>query len=301
MSVAMIGETIIDYDACGEGPPLVLIGGLGFGRWAWFRQVPAFSRHFRTITFDVRGERTLDGGVADLAGEAVGLLEHLRVRKAHILGTSLGGFVAQHLALERPEMVDRLVLIGTSYGRGGPQTMSAGALADMFGWGSLTAEGATRRGLETATSESYREKNPEEFERLVRWRMADAPSSASYREQARAGAGFDISGEVWRIGASALVLHGAEDRYVPLANAVALAEALPDARLRVLDRAGHLVFIERYADVNREVVTFLKRGDRRRERKGRREETRGGAAAGRIRGVLREGWRGVERLWTGPS
>jgi 3-oxoadipate enol-lactonase/4-carboxymuconolactone decarboxylase len=54
------------------------------------------------------------------------------------------------------------------------------------------------------------------------------------------------------------VIHGAEDRYVPVANAVALAEEIPGARLRVLDDAGHLIFIERYADVNREAVTFLK-------------------------------------------
>jgi pimeloyl-ACP methyl ester carboxylesterase len=54
------------------------------------------------------------------------------------------------------------------------------------------------------------------------------------------------------------VIHGAEDRYVPVANAAALAAAIPDGRLRVLEDAGHLVFIERFADVNREVVRFLK-------------------------------------------
>jgi 3-oxoadipate enol-lactonase len=62
---------------------LLLIGGLGFGRWGWFKQVPAFSRHFRTITFDVRGQRRLENGVGDLAGEVVALLDHLGVKKAH--------------------------------------------------------------------------------------------------------------------------------------------------------------------------------------------------------------------------
>src|SRR3712207_7501070 len=82
-------ETSIDYDVHGEGPPLILIGGLGFGRWGFFKQVPAFSRHFRTITFDVRGEQDLDSGVADLTANVVALLEHLGVRRAHVLGTSL--------------------------------------------------------------------------------------------------------------------------------------------------------------------------------------------------------------------
>jgi pimeloyl-ACP methyl ester carboxylesterase len=81
MPVAITGSTSIDYDITGEGPPLLLVGGLGFGRWEWFKQVPAFSRHFRTITFDVRGERRLDNGVGDLAGEVVSLLDHLGVKK----------------------------------------------------------------------------------------------------------------------------------------------------------------------------------------------------------------------------
>ena len=74
----------------------------------------------------------------------------------------------------------------------------------------------------------------------------------------RAGARFDASRDVGGITSPTLVIHGANDRYVPVANAAALAEALPDAKLRVFDDAGHLIFIERFAEVNREVVTFLK-------------------------------------------
>jgi len=258
MPLTITENASIDYDVHGEGPPLILIGGLGFGRWGFFKQVPAFSRHFRTITFDVRGERDLKGGVADLTADVVALLEHLNVRKAHVLGTSLGGFVAQELALERPDLVDKLVLVCTSYGRGGPETLSPWALMDMIGLPSLSTERAVRRGLETATSDAYRAEKPGEFERIVSWRLADSPSLSAYYEQARAGARFDARADVEHITSPTLVIHGAEDRYVPVANAAALAEAIPDAKLRVLEDAGHLVFIERFADVNREVVTFLK-------------------------------------------
>lgn len=264
MPVMITDETSIDYDIHGEGPPLVLINGLGFGRWGWFKQIPAFSRHFRTITFDVRGERALKNGVVDLADDVVALMEQLRIRKAHVLGTSLGGFVAQELALRRPDLVDRLVLVCTSYGGHGPETMSPRALADMIGWGSLTPEGTVRRGLETATSDIYRAERPDEFEQIIRWRLADSPSANAYYEQARAGARFDLSGDVEHITSPTLVIHGAEDRYIPPANAAALAGAIPGAKLRVLDAAGHLVFIERFADVNREVVTFLKPRERSR-------------------------------------
>src|SRR5829696_2172226 len=190
MPVAITGSTSIDYDITGEGPPLLLVGGLGFGRWGWFKQVPAFSRHFRTITFDVRGERRLENGVADLAFDVVALLDHLGIKKAHVLGTSLGGFVAQELALLRPDLVDRLILVCTSYGGRGPEPMSPQALADMLGWGSFSPEGVVRRGLETATSETYRAEHEDEFEQIVSWRLADSPSNTTYYEQARAGASF---------------------------------------------------------------------------------------------------------------
>lgn len=263
MPVTITENTSIDYDVQGEGPPLLLVNGLGFGRWGWFKQLPSFTRHFQTITFDVRGERDLGNGVADLTGEVVALLDHLGVGKTHVLGTSLGGFVAQELALVRPDLVDRLVLVCTSYGGRGPQAMSPGALADMMGLGTFSAEAAARKALEAATGEVYRAEKPDEFEQIIHWRLADSPSAASYYEQAKAGARFDLSGDVGHITSPTLVVHGAEDRYVPPANARALADAIPGAKLRVLEDAGHLVFVERFADVNREVVRFLKSSDAR--------------------------------------
>ena len=97
-------------------------------------------------------------------------------------------------------------------------------------------------------------------ERIVEKRLADSPSPASYYEQAKAGSRFDASGRVGRISSPTLVIHGAEDRYVLPSNARALAEAVPGARLRVLEGAGHLVFVERAAEVNREVLAFLAGG-----------------------------------------
>ena len=78
-----------------------------------------------------------------------------------------------------------------------------------------------------------------------------------------AGSRFDNSGEVGRIGSPTLVIHGSQDRYVPPSNARALAGSIPNARLRIVEGAGHLVFIERAAEVNREVVEFLAEGEPR--------------------------------------
>ena len=260
MPLMLNDEISVDYDVHGDaGPPLLMINGLGFGRWGFFKQVPALSRRFRVVTFDVRNAQNhLSHGVADLSSAAVALLDHLGIRKAHVLGTSLGGFVAQELALDRPDMVDRLVLICTSYGGRGPETMSSQTLGTMLGLGAVGQEEAARRGLAAATSEVYRAKKPEEFEQIVRWRLSDSPPLAAYSRQLMAGARFDASRDVGQIYAPTLVIHGREDRFVPVANARALAEALPDATLRVLDDAGHLVFIEKATQVNRYVSDFLK-------------------------------------------
>jgi len=253
----------IDYEVRGAGPSLVLVNGLGFGRWGFFKQVPDLSRRFATITFDAREGRDPEGVIAGLASDVADLLAHLGVNRAHVLGTSLGGFVAQELALSRPDLVGRLVLVSTGHGGAGSERMSLGAMGTMFGLGALSPKRAARRGLEGATSERYRAENPEEFERIVGKRLADSPSAASYYAQALAGSRFDDSDEVGRIGSPTLVIHGSQDRYVPPSNARALAESIPNARLRLIEGAGHLVFIERAAEVNREDVEFLAEGEPR--------------------------------------
>jgi 3-oxoadipate enol-lactonase len=253
----------IDYEVQGAGPSLVLINGLGFGRWGFFKQVPDLSRRFATITFDVREGRDPGGVIEGLASDVVSLLDHLGVNRAHVLGTSLGGFVAQELALSRPELVARLVLVSTGHGGRGSERMSLGAMGEMFGLGVPSPKQAARHGLEGATSERYRAENPAEFERIVQKRLSHSPSLASYYGQALAGSRFDDSAEVGRTSSPTLVIHGSEDRYVPSSNARDLAEAIPNAKLRILEGAGHLVFIERAAEVNMEVSAFLGEGEPR--------------------------------------
>jgi pimeloyl-ACP methyl ester carboxylesterase len=102
--------------------------------------------------------------------------------------------VAQELALARPDLVDRLVLVCTSYGGRGPQTMSPGALADMMGLGTFSAESAARKALEAATGEAYRAEKPEEFEQIVRWRLADSPRSSPATSRPRRGPGSTSRG-----------------------------------------------------------------------------------------------------------
>lgn len=292
MPVMLTGDSSIDYDVSGDGPPLLMIAGLGFGRWSWFKQVPALSGRFRAITFDTRNVGSLDSGdgacsVSNLAVHASALLEHLGIEQAHVLGTSLGGFVAQELALQRPELVDRLVLISTSYGGTKSEPASPQALGRMLGWGAVGRADAVRRGLEVATSPAYPAAHPEEFERMVGWRIADSPTIADYSKQLLAGTRFDASRRVGRIGAPALILHGADDRVVPVSNSVALAHELPDAKLRVFEDAGHLVFVERAEEIDEGTLAFLL------------PEAERCPVLDRLRARLRRWWRALRRLARG--
>ena len=109
------------YETHGTGKPLVLISGLGYSLWQWHKMAPFLAEHFTVITFDNRGVGQSDKPagpytVQMLAADTVGLLDALKIEKAIIMGHSMGGFIAQAIALEYPERVDKLILCSTNFG-----------------------------------------------------------------------------------------------------------------------------------------------------------------------------------------
>ena len=242
-------------------PPLLLIAGLGFATWSWFKQIPVLASHCQIIVFDNRGSGNSESlpqpyTVATLADDAAGLLDAFGVERAHVLGTSLGGFVAQELTLRYPERVAKLILCCTSFGGANSIPMDWSSLNATMGWGTLSKTQAIRRGLEVATSADYRSAYPEEFAQLVNWRSGPQ-SQVDYIRQVAAGARFDAAQRVQTIAAPTLIIHGMNDRVVPVKNAELLAQAIPGATLQLVDSAGHLVFIEQADEVNRAIMDFL--------------------------------------------
>ena len=111
------------YEIHGSGEPLLLLQGLGYPCEMWFSQVPVFSKDFTTIIFDNRGTGRSDKPdevytIQQMAGDTIALLNDLGVPLAHILGVSMGGLIAQEMAIEFPDRVKKLVLISTHYGTG---------------------------------------------------------------------------------------------------------------------------------------------------------------------------------------
>jgi pimeloyl-ACP methyl ester carboxylesterase len=240
-------------------PPLLLIAGLGFATWSWFKQLPTLAQHTQVIVFDNRstGQSQKLGypyTIATLADDAAELLAALQIPRAHVLGTSFGGFIAQELALDHPERVATLMLCSTSYG--GPQgiPMAGPVLQAPLGWS--TPNQAIQRSLELATAPSYRAAHPDEFAQIVTWRQQDPQGYSDTFLQTMAGVSFDSAQRVHAIAAPTLVIHGADDQVVPVASARLLAQAIPNAELRIIPDAGHLVWIERAEEVNQAIVDF---------------------------------------------
>jgi len=248
----------IVWEECGGGSPLLLIQGLGYARWSWDPVVPGLAVNHRVVFFDNRGigESDKPDGpytAREMANDALQVLDEARVERAHVLGASLGGMIAQELAVAAPERVDRLVLCSTT--PGGPDTVpmpevTVQLLAEAP---TLAPEVALRRFVENALgADPPAELVDEIFER----RIANPLDPAGWQAQAAAGIGFQ--GVDRDIAAPTLVLAGTGDNVVDRRNSDVLAARIPGARVEWFEGAGHLFFWERPGEFVRIVSDFLK-------------------------------------------
>jgi pimeloyl-ACP methyl ester carboxylesterase len=263
--VTSISNSTVDlyYEEYGDGEPLILIPGLAAGRWIWFKQVLQLSEQFRVITFDPRGlgRSPLNSEpltIPLLANDVAVLLRRLGIERAHILGASFGGFVAQEFALAHPEMTRTLVLSCTSFG--GPrhvappmETLKAIASTDGF-----NTEERIRRILLPAFSPNFVCDHPEGVDQIVKLRLSGTVTEEAYRDQLIAAALFNTEPKLGDIKAPTLVISGDLDAVVPVQNSRNLASTIPGAELRVIEGGSHLFFIERPEEFNRSVIEFLK-------------------------------------------
>ena len=236
------------WDRRGNGAPLLLIHGLGYARWGWEPVLPELAEQFDVILFDNRGIGESDAPpgpytVAEMAADAVQVLDEAGVARAHVVGTSLGGMIAQELALAYPERVDRLVLACTTPGGQKAHPMPQVTVALMAEAATLEPAVALRRFVENALAPATVAAHPEIVEQIMAHRLATAQQPAAWAAQASAGATFDAYDRLGALAAPTLVQHGDEDVVVDPRNADLLVELLPDARLERVP-GGHLFFWE---------------------------------------------------------
>jgi len=245
---ATVGGIKIAYEVTGEGHPLVLISGVGYGGWFWHKVVPALAEHFQVITFDNRGAGGTDKPdgpytTAMMAADTAGLLDRLEVRRAHVMGHSLGGFIAQELALARPDLVEKLILASTTHGGPNVIPITPEALEVLTKREGDPVE-LVRRGIRVACAPGFAEQHPEVVQELLEYRLTNPVPPPQYQAQVMAGAAHNAESRIGQIACPVLVLFGEHDRVVPPGNAELLARKLPNARVKILPDVGHVFPIE---------------------------------------------------------
>jgi 3-oxoadipate enol-lactonase len=257
MPTARIGDIDLYHEVAGEGPPVLFIGGTGGD----LRAKPnvfdgPLARSFTVASFDQRGlgrSTKVDrhSTMADYGADAAGLLDHLGWARAHVVGVSFGGMVAQELAIARPDLVDRLVLCCTSSGGAGGASYPLHELRD------LEPDVRRRRQLaisDTRYDEAWQAAHPAEAAKLLeRMHASDAaaethaatdPAAAlGARRQLESRKDHDTFDRLDRITATTLVAAGRYDGIAPIANSEALAARIPRARLDVFE-GGHLFLLQ---------------------------------------------------------
>jgi pimeloyl-ACP methyl ester carboxylesterase len=250
------------YEVHGEGIPLLLIAGLASDSQSWQPIVPALTPHCRSIAADNRdsGRTTpleVSTSIAAMADDCIALVKHLGLRSVNVLGHSMGGFVAQECAIRYPEMIAKLVLVGTS-------SRCSRRNIDLFAdWASALEERIDQRvwfrnlfyWIFSARFFDSR-KAVDDAVRLA----VDYPyqqTARAFRNQVSAIEAFDRSNDLSRIHARTLVLVGGEDLLFPVRTARDFAAAMPNATVATIEDAAHAIHVEYPGVFTRRVLEFL--------------------------------------------
>jgi pimeloyl-ACP methyl ester carboxylesterase len=245
-----VGGLRLAVSEAGAGVPVVLHPGLGYASWAWHRLVPLLASGRRVIVFDPRGTGRSDKPqgpytIELLAEDVAALLRVLEAAPAHVVGHSMGGYVAQLLGLRHPDLVRSLVLMATSPGGADAAPVPAAtrrAWEEAAGLEPATFAAAT---FAYAFREGWAERHPERFREDLARRLHHPTPPERWRDQYLACEGFlEAGAPVERIAAPVLVLHGSADRVVPAENARLFARRIPGARVQLLDGVGHNLMLE---------------------------------------------------------
>jgi 3-oxoadipate enol-lactonase len=254
------GQTLY-YEVHGEGDPLLCVMGLATDSVAWIPQLKDFSARHRTITFDNRdvGRSSEAGGpyeIADMARDTLALADGLELDSFHLLGLSMGGAIAQEVALAAPERVRTLTLAVT--------------FPRIGAWGrrhaELWLERARSMSREDRVDELMLLTMSEEFfenESAVTWlreRILENPhpqSVEAFGRQLRASRSHDASDRLGSIGIPTHVIGAEHDMLVPVWHSQKLAELIPGAKLTVIPAAPHAANLERSGEFNQAVLGWI--------------------------------------------
>jgi 3-oxoadipate enol-lactonase len=238
------------YERRGQGEPMLLIQGFTATHLTWGGAfLSPLEREFDCTVFDNRGmgrsgRAEVPFGIDDLMADTLGLLDALEIESAHVVGFSMGGMVAQEMAIAHPERF-RTLTVFAAYCGGPDSTRMSGEDIEMLGAALASGDRMRiRRALwEVNLSSGFREDDSR-FAAFDEMATALPASREVIFEQMKAIAGHDTSDRLGRISTPTLLVHGTEDRLIPSANGRQVASLMPGARLELLEGVGHMSFWE---------------------------------------------------------
>jgi pimeloyl-ACP methyl ester carboxylesterase len=274
MSTTRVGSVDLYYEEHGSGDPLLLVMGLAADSTAWFFQMPDFARRYHTIAFDNRGvgRSSKPRGpytIHQMADDAAGLLAALEVERAHVVGVSMGGMIAQELALRHPARVRGLVLACTYPEPDADAERQRAFSTGQFG-GAVTAAGETRidvsaidpfaffqHMLPLVFNQPFIDRELPKLLQIFGGALQYGFSLEAILGQVEAVMGHRTTDRLHRITAPTLVITGDADLLVSPANSDILARSIPNARLVKVPGGSHGFNFETPEVFNREVLDFL--------------------------------------------
>jgi pimeloyl-ACP methyl ester carboxylesterase len=259
------GKIEIYYEEEGSGDPLVMIGGFTATIEVWGKLRPLLAERFRIIMPDNRGSgRTRvtddDGNRAPkrLAGDVFALMNGLGIERAHVMGGSMGGLVAQEFAIMHEERMRALVVACSHFGgeesiKGGPGVREA----RLKGGVPEATEAERRAALETIFHPDTIDNHPEVVDFYDQNKRAFPHSQEELEARTAAMASFDVSKRLPNLKVPTLVIAGSHDVLIPAENSRLLAERIPGAELAIVENAGHHFYSERPEESARIIIDFL--------------------------------------------
>jgi 3-oxoadipate enol-lactonase len=263
MPFARNGTLRVNYESVGRGPAVLLILGQGMSLETGWRTVEQLSSRFRVLAFDNRDVGGSDHSllpylVGQMAEDAVAVLDAAGEERAHVYGVSLGGMVAQELALSHRDRVRALVLGATT--PGGPRAIPQDprVLTFFTRVGAMGPEEAAWAAVPYSYGTRTRSEHPEWIAEDIARRLQHPPDVLAYLHQVAAAAFHSTRGRLGEIAAPTLVVHGGQDKLQSPRNAHLLARAIPNAELRLWPEAGHL-YVTDEPEADHEIAGFLER------------------------------------------
>jgi pimeloyl-ACP methyl ester carboxylesterase len=252
----------------GQGDDVLFIPGLGYAGWCWERQVGPISEFARMLAMDNRGVGHSDKPhsrytIEQMADDAYEVLRQKASGPAHVVGTSMGGYIAQSLALRHPDVVRSLILVSTTSGGEGCTPVPDETLRRWAAASVLSPAEFARTTMPLSFAPGWAREHSEEFEELLALRLQASTPTDTWRLQFEASAAFLHDGlPPGDIHQPVTIVHGTADRVVPYENVAHLARRHPHASVVTLHGAGHLCWIER-PDVFNDIVrtAVIGRGD----------------------------------------